>query len=76
MLRVAIQYFPDHALDVSVSVLAPREEASSICILMCDGEKEWCAKDLLSTLTMSNVCSDVGKLTINPQNGKQNSHAS
>lgn len=71
-----MQYIPDHVLDVSDSGSEPQKDAPSVCILMCDGEMDWCAKGLPSALSMSNACRDVRTLTINPQNGKKNSHAS
>lgn len=50
-----MQYIPDHVLDVSDSGCEPQKDAPSICILMCDGEKESCAKGLPRALSVNNA---------------------
>lgn len=50
-----MQYIPDHVLDVSDSGCEPQKDAPSFCILMCDGEKESCAKGLPRALSVNNA---------------------
>lgn len=47
--------YPRPCSRLSDSGCEPQKDAPSVCILMCDGKKEWCAKGLPSALSMSNA---------------------